>query len=210
MVVNVNASLALGIVNGISVNTSCLWDAEECDNGTKKFHGEEDPKDTTESDGALVLLVVALWPPIESDTRKDGAKFTDGGAESVGKTTYTRWEYFTGNDEGGCIGTKVEEELGNNNKSKASTGSNPGVGTSKDTEHESGDEETLDLDPLAAQNLNESDSKEVTWNVTGDSNNQIALSIMEEILVWGFAGRISNISQDDRLIQIDSVKGNID
>jgi len=41
--------LILLIVNCISVQTPCLRDAKERDNSTEKFHGEENPQNTTET-----------------------------------------------------------------------------------------------------------------------------------------------------------------
>jgi len=204
-----DASLALLVIDGIGVNTPGFWDAEVCDNSTEELEGEEDPEDTAKTDGTLVLDVILLRPPVEANTGQDSTELSNGGAETVSKTTDTGWEHFTGNDEGGGIWSEVEEELGNDNAGESSSGANVS-GTSKDTEHQGGDEETLDLNPPSAKQLNEGDGKEVTWDVTGDGNDQVTLSVLEEVLVWGLASGVSNISQNDRLVQVDTVKGDID
>jgi len=113
-----NASLALLVINGIRVNATSLRNAEEGNNGTKEFECEENPEDTAETNGALVHLVVALRPPVEADTRENGTELTNGSAETVSKTTDTRWENFTWNDEGGSIWSEVEEELSNDEESE--------------------------------------------------------------------------------------------
>jgi len=204
-----DCSLALFVVNGIRVGTSGLWDAEESDDSTQKLKGKEDPENTTEANGALVHGVVALRPPIETNTRENGTELANGSAESVGKTTDTGWEDFTRYDKGGGIWSKVEEELSNDDEGKATTGSNLVAGTSENAKHEGGDEETLDLDPLAAEEFDKGNCEEVSGNVTGDGNDQVAFGILQEVVIWVFASGIANVGQDDRLIQVDTVKCNI-
>jgi len=119
-VINGNAGLALLVVNGIRVPAACFWHAEVGNNGAEQLQGEEDPQDTAETNGAGVLLVVRLGPVVEPDTRQNGTELTNGSAETVGETTHTRWEHFAGNDEGGGVGSEVEEELGDDDEGKAS------------------------------------------------------------------------------------------
>lgn len=56
-----------------------------------------------------------------------------------------------------------------------------------DTEHQRADEEALNLNPTTAKDLNEEDCEEVTRHVTGRSNDEIAVSILDEGIVLGLA-----------------------
>lgn len=47
----------------------------------------------------------------EADLRNDSSKFATGGRDTVSGWTISGWEYFSGNDESGNIGTKVLEEV---------------------------------------------------------------------------------------------------
>ena len=48
----------------------------------------------------------------EANLRNDSAKFATGGRDTVSGWTISGWENFSRNDEGGNIGTKVQEEVG--------------------------------------------------------------------------------------------------
>jgi len=204
-----NKSLALLVINGVSVNATGFWDTEEGDDGTEKLKGEEDPEHTGETDGAWVHFVVCLRPPVESDTRENGTELSNSGAETVGKTTNTRWENFTGDDESGSVWSEVEEELGDDNETESGSRAEMRC-ASKDTECECGDKETLDLDPFAAENLNEGNREEITRNVTSNGNNQVTLGVVEKVLVWGSASGVTDGLEDSRLVQVDTVESNID
>jgi hypothetical protein len=128
----------------------------------------------------------------------------------VSQSTHTRWEDFAGNNEGGGVGAKVEEELSNDDEGEATSGANLVVGTSEDTEHEGSDKEALNLDPFTAEKLNEGNGKEVSRNVTGNGNNQVTFGVLEKVLVRVLSGSVSDIGKNDRLIQVDSVESNID
>ena len=51
---------------------------------------------------------------VEEDAGEDGAEFAGGGADAVGEAADTRGEDFARDDEGGGVGAKIEEELGEN------------------------------------------------------------------------------------------------
>lgn len=127
----------------------------------------------------------------------------------MSKTTHTRREHLTGNDEGGSVGAEIEEELGDNDKTKSSAGTERRC-TSQDTEHEGGDQEATNLNGLAAKELDEGDREEVAGHVTSDGNDQVTLSVVEEVLVWGLAGSVADGGQNDGLVQVDTVESNVD
>ena len=121
-----------------------------------------------------------------------------------------RWEDLTRNNEGRGVGAEVEEQLGDDDEGEASTGAEGVIRTSEDTEHESSDEETLDLNPLPAEQFNEGDGEEVARNVTSDGDDQVTLGVPEEVVVWVGASGETDISKNDGLVQIDAVEGNVD
>ena len=79
-----------------------------------------------------------------------------------------------------------------------------------DTKHECTDKEALDLNPTTAEDLDEEDGQEVPRHVTRRSDDQISVRILQEGIVFGFAFGEANRSEKDRLIEIDTVKGDID
>ena len=81
---------------------------------------------------------------------------------------------------------------------------------SNDAEHERTDEEALNLDPATTKNLDEVDGKKVPWHVSGGGDDQISISILEKRVVFGFAFGETDRSQKHRLVEIDTIKGDID
>jgi len=128
----------------------------------------------------------------------------------MGKTTDTRWESLTRNDEGGSVGSEVEEELGEGEAGKLATGAEMGVVTSDDTEHERSDEETTDLNGLATDNLDKGNGEEVTRNVTGGGDDQVTVGVDEKSVVLVATLGETNGCKEDRLVQVDTVESNID
>lgn len=178
--------LGLLVVNGVGVDTSSLGDEEVCDDGTGKLEGEKDPEHTRQADSAMVDVGtrLGLRPPVEPNTGEDGTELADGSAKAMSQTTNARREYLTRDDESSRVRPEVHEQLRNSEKRETRSGAQGGVGSGKNTEHEGGDEETLDLNPFATENLDEGDGEEVTRNVSGNCDNQVALCTSEEEVVW--------------------------
>jgi hypothetical protein len=127
----------------------------------------------------------------------------------VCEATDTGGEYLAWNDEGCGVGTEVHEELGDDDESEAGAGSDV-RSSSEDTKHQGCDEEALDLDPLATEDLNQGNRDEIAGNVTCHSDNQVALGVVEEVFVRSFSGGIPNGGEDDGLVQVDAVEGHVD
>jgi hypothetical protein len=108
------------------------------------------------------------------------------------------------------VRTKVEEELSNGEHGEFATSTDGLVSTSNDTEHESSDEETGNLNGLTAEDLDESDGEEVTRNVTGSSNDQITVGSDEKRVVLIATFGEADLLQEHRLVQVDAVESNID
>ena len=79
-----------------------------------------------------------------------------------------------------------------------------------DSEHQSRNEEALDLDPTTAENFDEVDCQEIARYVPGCGNDQIAVTVLEKSVVFGLAFREADGCEEDRLVKIDSVKRYVD
>ena len=79
-----------------------------------------------------------------------------------------------------------------------------------DTKHERADQEALNLDPAATKDLDEVDCKEVPGHVARRSNDQVSISVLEERVIFGFAFGETDRSQQHGLVEIETVKGDID
>ena len=79
-----------------------------------------------------------------------------------------------------------------------------------DTKHERADKETLDLNPATTKNLNKIDCKEVPRHVAGRSDYQISIGVLEERVIFGFAFGETDRSQKHGLVEIETVKGDVD
>ena len=65
---------------------------------------------------SLQMLQKFVWTTnvqklTEANLRNDSAKFATGGRDTVSGWTISGWEYLSGYDKGGNIGTKVLEEV---------------------------------------------------------------------------------------------------
>ena len=79
-----------------------------------------------------------------------------------------------------------------------------------DGEHEGTDEETLNLDPTAAEDFNEKNRQKVPRHVTGCSDDEISVSVLEEGVEFGFAFGETDRTQQDGLVEVEAVKGHVD
>lgn len=109
--------------------------------------GQEDPQD---------LVGANLRGPLgEPKSSEDGTALAAGGREAVGGTTKAGRENFGGVDEGGGVGTEVEEELeeGEADNEGGRLGLERGEVAGDNTEEKGFEEETANLDRLAANVL---------------------------------------------------------
>ena len=79
-----------------------------------------------------------------------------------------------------------------------------------DGKHERADQEALNLDPATSEYLNEENREEVPGHVARRSDDEIAVSVLEELVILGFATGETNRSQKDGLVEVETVKGDVD
>ena len=149
----------------------------------------------------------------------------------MGETAHARGVEFSRDNEGGGVGTEVEEHLETRNQHCCSysfrednlaaylgdceadefpSRAQMVIVAGNDTKHERADKEALNLDPATTKDLDEVDGKEVPRYVARRRDNQVTISVLEERLIFGFAFGKSNGGEKYRLVEIETVKGNID
>lgn len=191
------------VVDNIGVTSLGFWDGPEGDGSTENVAGEEDPQGVWKTN--LVRGEV-----VEEDGSQNGTALPNGGGKTVSQTTDTRWEDLGWDDEGGGVGSEVVEELSKSEADKLAGSWHMCEVSSEDGKEESSNEETTNLDWLTSENLDESDSEEVSWNITGDGDDEVSDGVLHQLLVLVLSGGETNGGQDDRLVKIDTIEGNID
>lgn len=100
--------------------------------------------------------------------------------------------------------------LCNDEAGELAASSETAVVAGDDPEHECGDQETLDLNPLSAEELDQGDGDEVSWNIACDSDDQVADRSENEGVVLGGALREADVRKKNRLVQVDTVERHVD
>jgi hypothetical protein len=127
-----------------------------------------------------------------------------GGANTGG-------EGFGGDDEGSGVSTKVEEELQEREACNKRSLSDGVDFTSHDGEEEGGHEETAELEPLAADDIDREERDVVAWQETEGSDDDVTRGESKELTPDILTlSRITDLSKHDGLIQVDTVERNID
>lgn len=83
--------------------------------------------------------------------------------------------------------------------------------TSQDGEEERSHDESTELEPLATDDIDSEESKVVAWEETEGSDDDVAGSELEELAPSVLTNTtVSDLSEHDRLVQVDAVERNID
>lgn len=118
---------------------------------------------------ALVVLGRTSGPERGDGTlADDGADLARGGRDSVGRGPVACREALSGDDKGGRVGAKVEEELRQDIDGQQAVVAQFIVGEAHDDEEDREDYEATELDGLAAYGVDRRDGDPVT----GDSTSQ--------------------------------------
>jgi len=115
----------------------------------------------------------------ETDLGNDSSELTRRGRDTVCGRTVTSGEDLTRNDEGGGVGAKVLEEVGqaveeDESLSATITGDELIVSETHDDESASEDDETHELDRLASPRVDEKEGNPVSGDETCDGEDQVA------------------------------------
>ena len=103
----------------------------------------------------------------EENLRKHSAQLAHRGAEPVARRAHARGEDFRRRDEGGRVGSEVEEELCQNIQNQQVSVCEVSPGEAEDAEEERQDGEAADLDRLAAELVDCEDGEPVAGEGAG-------------------------------------------
>ena len=189
----------------VGVKALCLGKADKGDNETEDRDTEEDPEDVLSSEGFVAEVS-------EEQGSQDGTTLSAGGRETVSSGSDSGGEDFSRVQEGGGVGSEVEEELQEDEEGEDLVG----VGlvvvelSTQDSKEESVHSESHQLNGLSSNDVDEGNGEEVTGQETSDSDDQVSGSSLHQLSVCGRAGGESNGAENGRLVQVDTVEGNID
>ena len=79
-----------------------------------------------------------------------------------------------------------------------------------DGKHQSTDQEALNLNPATTKYLDKDDGQEVSRHVSRSSDDKITVSVLEESVVFGFAFGEADGRQEDGLVEVETVEGDVD
>lgn len=82
--------------------------------------------------------------------------------------------------------------------------------TRYDSKHKCADQEALDLNPTSSKNLNEIDRQEISRYVASGCDNEIPIGVLEQGIVFCLSLGETNGGEQDGLIEIDTIEGDID
>lgn len=110
----------------------------------------------------------------DQSLRDDSTDFTRSSRNTVSSRTVSCGEDFSRNDESSGVGTEILEEVAQTVESKKTAGGDDVETKSDDTEKNSEDKETTDLNGLAANGINGCNRNPITRDETGNRENEIA------------------------------------
>lgn len=146
----------------------------------------------------------------DEDLGENGANLSGGGGDTVRGGSVASWEAFSWNNEGGGVGAKVEKELTKNVKrEKATLGD--GVESGTDDEEENGEnDESHELDGLTTNGIDSSDGDPVSGDGTSTDEDDVSDSVVAEGLVDVWMLRVTDLFEDDGVVQTQSIKSNVE
>jgi len=190
-----------------------FWDEEGSENTTEHEEGEDlhDVIEPWRAGGFVWTRGDEATGTERSDSSlsNDGADLSRGSGDTVGAGTVTSWEAFTRNDEGGSVGSKVEEELDDNVKTELTVGRDLVEGETPDDEKNGQDDESYELNWFASDGVNSGDGEPVTRNGTSTDDNAVTGSDLEELVVDVSGAGKSDSLKDSRLVKTETIESNI-
>lgn len=215
-----SGSLDIARVTGVVILTRELLKSlagslgNEEGGGTAEKHEEgKDLEDVVEPRGGVGLGGTTGTETGNGTLTNDGTNLTGGGRDTVRGRTVTGREDFTRNDEGGCVGAKVEEELSNDVDGEEAVGGKLVVSKAHDNEEDGEDDETSHLDRLAAESINGGNRDPVARDGTSQDDDDVADSGVVEKLVdvldVARRGRVADSLKNGTVVQGQTVESDI-
>lgn len=199
--------LAGELLEGLALG---LGDQEGGEDAAEHEEGE-DLHDVVDPGGRVVLGRVALGlEGAEHALGDDGADLAGRGREAMRGGPVPGREALAGHDEGRRVGPEVEEELGDDVESQQATLAQLVVGKTDDDEDDGEDEETHELDGLAAEGVDGRHGDPVPGDGTGADDDQVTNGGVVKDLVHVVALGVANGRQDDGVVETETVKGDVE
>jgi len=139
----------------------------------------------------------------------DGTDLAGSCRETMRGRSVAGWEAFSRNDEGGGVGSEVEEELSQDIKSQETTLMQFVVREADDNEDDSEQDETHKLNGFPTDGVDRSDGDPITGNGTGADNDQVADSISAEDFVDVAALGEADGGQNNGVVETETVKSDV-
>lgn len=142
----------------------------------------------------------------------DRADLAHGGAQSVRGRPVTSGKHLAGHDKGGSVGTKVEEELGEDEDGEQRVRREVLVGETHDHEKNGEDTEAHELDRLTTDSVDGEDGDPVSGDGAGEDNDQVADGgVIEDLVrVLGARGGVADDVEDGGVVERDAVVGDVE
>lgn len=115
-------------------------------------------------------------------------------------------EAFTRNDEGGGVGSEVEEEIGQAVASNESTGADDVVSEADDAEEDREQDEPDKLNRLAANGIDGCHSEPVTWDSTSQHQNDVADSDTSVVFIDSIAFCVTDRCENSSVVETYTVE----
>ncbi len=183
---------------------------EQCGEDSTQHEKSEDLHDVIEPRGSVGLSNMSLCSERSKDSLcDDGTNLAGGCGNTMRGRSVAGRETFAGNDECGCIGSEVEEELSQNVEGQKTVLTQVAVGKSNDDEDYREKSESHQLDRLSSDGVDGCNSNPVTWNGACADDDQVANSGIAEDLVDCITLGITDCGKNDGVVETKTVECNI-
>lgn len=184
-----------------------LGDKQTGDDPTE-HEQSEDLHDVVEPGGLVVLLRATVDQRTEHALGDDSSDLARGSADAVRGGSVAGREALARNNEGGGVGSEVEEELGQDVEGKKTIVRvlERLIGKADDNEQNGQDDEPGELNGLPADSVDSGNSDPVAGDGTSDDQNQVTNGVAVEGLVHVLTTSPTDCTQNDGIVQAQSVE----
>lgn len=141
--------------------------------------------------------------------RNNSSHLTRCGGDTVRGRAVSSGEAFSWNNESGGVRAEVEEELGQDVKRQQTIFTEMAVSEADDDENDRQKSKSHELNWFPTNGIDCGDGDPVTWDSTCANNDQIADSGIAENVIHGSTLRITNGTENDRVVETKTVEGDI-
>ena len=155
------------------------------------------------------------WVTLHSERTKhslgdDSTDLARSGRKTVRGRSISCWEAFSWDDEGGGVGSEVEEELAQDVEGEKCVMVQLVIGEADDAEKDRKDDEAHKLDWLATDGVDRCDCNPITWNGTCTNDDQVTNGGISEDVVDARTASVSNGLENDGVIEAETVESNVE